>query len=79
MLDEDFRRRVLEGTTDLKLAGGVILDVTLETTQVNKGGLWYNKSFAVTEVHGWKQNAKQAEMLLTHVSDDDHQDGQDTK
>ena len=31
MLDDNFKQQVLEGTTDLKLAGGVILDVTLET------------------------------------------------
>lgn len=76
MLDDNFKLQVLEGTTDLKLAGGVILDVTLETTQVNKGGLWHNKSFAIAEVHGWRQNPEQAEMLLSHGSDDDDQNDQ---
>lgn len=76
MLDEKFKQQILEGTTDLKLAGGVILDVTLETTQVSKGGLWHNKSFAVVAVHGWRQNPEQAEMLLAHRSDDDDQNDQ---
>lgn len=77
MLDEGFKQQILEGTTDLRLAGGVILDVTLETTQVNEGGLWYNKSFAVSEVHSWRQNPQQAELLLSHRSDDDDQENQD--
>ncbi|WP_170411245.1 hypothetical protein [Ruegeria atlantica] len=76
MLDERFKHQILEGTTDLRLAGGVILDVTLEVTQVNEGGLWYNKSYAVTEVHSWRQNPQQADLLLAHGSDDDEQDDQ---
>ncbi|WP_170761949.1 hypothetical protein [Ruegeria lacuscaerulensis] len=79
MLDEHFKQQVLEGTTDLKLAGGVILDVTLETTQVKRGGLWHNNSFAVVQVHGWRQNAEQAELLLSHGSDDDDQNDQNTQ
>ncbi len=74
MLDESFKLQILEGTTDLKLAGGVILDVTLETKQEHIDGLWHNKSFAIAEVHGWRQNPEQAEMLLSHGSDDDDQD-----
>ncbi len=79
MMDERFKQQVLEGTTDLKLAGGVILDVTLETKQENRGGLWHNKSFAITEVHGWRQNAEQAEMLLSHGGDDDDQNDQNAQ
>lgn len=77
MLDEEFKRQVLEGTTDLRLAGGVILDITLETTQVNEGGLWHNKSYAVAEVHGWRQNPQQADLLLSHRSDGDDQSDQE--
>lgn len=76
MLDERFKLQILDGTTDLRLASGVLLDVTLETTQVNEGGLWYNKSYAVSEVHGWRQNSQQAELLLSHESDDDDQEDQ---
>lgn len=77
MLDEKFKKQVLEGTTDLRLAGGVILDITLEITQVNEGGLWHNKSFTVAEVHSWRQNPQQAELLLSHRGDDDDQHNQD--
>jgi hypothetical protein len=73
MMDPIFRQQILDGTTNLKLAGGVILDVTLETTQENRGGLWYNKSFVITKVHDWRQNAEQAEMLLSHSRNDDDQ------
>ena len=76
MLDENFKRQVLEGTTDLRLAGGVILDITLETTQVNEGGLWHNKSYSVSEVHGWRQNPQQADLLLSHRSDGNDQSDQ---
>lgn len=76
MLDDGFQQQILDGSTELKLAGGVILDVTLETTQVNIGGLWNNKSFAILEVHGWRQNPAQAELLLSHGSDDGNQDDQ---
>ena len=79
MMDESFNRQILDGTTDLKLAGGVILDVTLETTQENRGGLWHNKSFAITEVHSWRQNAEQAEMLLSHGSDEDDQNDENAQ
>ena len=78
MLDESFKQQLLEGSTELRLAGGVILDVTLNTTQVNDGGLWRNKSFAVADVHGWRQNPEQAELLLSHRSDDDDQEKQNT-
>lgn len=71
MLDERFKQQILDGTTELRLAGGVILDVTLETKQVKEGGLWHNRSFAVSEVHGWRQNPQQAELLLSHRSDGD--------
>ncbi|ATF17128.1 hypothetical protein [Phaeobacter gallaeciensis] len=71
MLDERFKQQILDGTTELRLAGGVILDVTLETKQVKEGELWHNKSFAVSEVHGWRQNPQQAELLLSHRSDSD--------
>ncbi|MGY3436761.1 MULTISPECIES: hypothetical protein [unclassified Marinovum] len=77
MLDERFKQQILDGSTDLRLAGGVILDITLETTQVNEGGLWHNKSYAVSEVHGWRQNPQQADLLLSHRSDEDDQDDQD--
>lgn len=76
MLDERFKLQILDGSTDLRLAGGVILDITLEITQVNEGGLWHNKSYAVSEVHGWRQNPQQAELLLSHRSDDDDQHDQ---
>lgn len=76
MLDENFKRQVLDGSTELRLAGGVILDITLEITQVNEGSLWHNKSYAVTEVHGWRQNPTQADLLLSHRSDYDDQDDQ---
>ena len=76
MLDEAFKQQILDGTTELKLAGGVLLDVTLETTQINESGLWKNKSFAVSEVHGWRQNPEQAELLLSHGSNDNDQDNQ---
>ena len=77
MLDENFKQQILDGSTDLRLAGGVILDITLEITQVNEGGLWHNKSYAVSEVHSWRQNPQQAELLLSHRSDDDNQNDQD--
>lgn len=71
MLDSKFKQQILEGTTELKLATGIILDVTLEVTQEKEGDLWKNKSFAVTEVHSWRQNPRQAELLLSHRSNDD--------
>jgi len=77
MLDEKFKQQMLDGTTQLMLAGGVLLDVTLETTQEYEGGVWHNKSFAVSEVHGWRQNLQQAELLLAPRSDDDDQENQD--
>lgn len=76
MLDERFKQQILDGTTDLKLAGGVILDVTLETTQENIDGLWHNKAFAIAEVHSWRQNPEQAEMLLSHTGDNDDENDQ---
>jgi len=76
MLDENFKQQLLDGSTDLRLAGGIILDVTLETAQVNEDGLWRNKSFAVLEVHTWRQNPEQAELLLSHRSDEDDQEDQ---
>lgn len=79
MMDERFKQQILDGTTDLKLAGGVILDVTLETTQENRGGLWYNKSFAITEVHGWRQITEQAEMLFSHSSNGDDQNDENAQ
>lgn len=77
MLDETFKKQVLEGATDLKLAGGVILDVTLETTQDNNAGVWYNKSHSIAKVHKWRQNTEQAELLLSHPSNSEDQDHQD--
>jgi len=74
VLDENFKQQVLDGTTDLRLAGGVILDVTLETTQVYEDGVWKNKSYSIVEVHNWRQSPKQAELLLSHK----HEDDQDT-
>lgn len=76
MLDDDFKQRFLEGTTDLKLAGGVILEVTLEVTQSFQDGVWQNKSFAIIEVHSWRQNSEQAEMLLSHTGDNDDENEQ---
>lgn len=77
MLDDNFKQKVLSGSTQLRLAGGVILDITLETTQIKESGLWKNKSFAITEVHGWQQNPEQAELMLSHRADDDDQASQD--
>jgi len=73
MLDFEFKQQILEGTTELKLATGIILDITLEIAQVKEGDLWKNKSFAVAKVHSWRQNPKQAELLLSHRSNDDDQ------
>lgn len=69
MLHSEFKQQILDGDTDLRLAAGVILDVTLETTQEYRDGLWYDKSYAILHVHGWRQNPQQAEMLLTNPSD----------
>ena len=77
MLDEYFHQQLLNGTTQLRLAGGVLLDVTLETTQVYADGVWQNKSYAIAEVHSWRQNPEQAELLLSHSSDDGDQNDQD--
>ncbi len=79
MLDEDFKTKLLKGETSLKLAGGVVLDVTLETTQEKRDGLWHNKSFSITEVHGWDQNVEQADMLLSNESNDDYQSDQNNQ
>lgn len=79
MLDEDFHQQLLNGTTQLRLAGGVLLDVTLETTQVYAEGVWKNKSYTIAEVHSWRQNPEQAELLLSHNSDDDNQDDQNAQ
>lgn len=79
MLDENFQQQLLDGTTQLRLAGGVILDVTLETTQVYADGVWQNKSYAIPEVHTWRQNPEQAEMLLSHSSDGDDQNDQNAQ
>lgn len=76
MLDERFHQQLLDGTTQLRLAGGVILDVTLETTQVYADGVWQNKSYAIPEVHSWRQNPEQAELLLSHTGDDDDENEQ---
>lgn len=79
MLDESFQHQILDGTTELRLASGVILDVTLETTQFYADGVWQNKSYAISEVHSWRQNPGQAELLLSHSSDDDDQNGQNAQ
>ncbi len=79
MLDDKFKQQVLDGTTQLRLAGGVILDVTLETTQVFADGVWQNKSYAIPEVHSWKQNPEQAEMLLSHSGDDNDQNNENAQ
>jgi len=79
MLDANFQKQVLDGTTQLRLAGGVILDVTLETTQVYADGVWQNKSYAIPEVHSWRQNPAQAELLLSHSSDHDDQNEQNAQ
>lgn len=79
MLDDKFKQQVLDRTTQLRLAGGVILDVTLETTQVFADGVWQNKSYAIPEVHSWKQNPEQAEMLLSHSGDDNDQNNENAQ
>lgn len=79
MLNENFQQQILDGTTQLRLAGGVILDVTLETTQVFADGVWQNKSYAISEVHSWRQNTEQAELLLSHSGDDDDQNDQNAQ
>ena len=79
MLDNKFRQQILDGTTQLRLAGGVILDVTLETTQVYADGVWQNKSYAIREVHTWRQDTEQAELLLSHSSDDNDQNDQNAQ
>lgn len=79
MLDNKFRQQILDGTTQLRLAGGVILDVTLETTQVYADGVWQTKSYAIREVHTWRQDTKQAELLLSHSSDDNDQNDQNAQ
>lgn len=79
MLDENFHQQLLDGTTQLRLAGGVLLDVTLETTQIYADGVWQNKSYAIPEVHSWRQNPEQAELLLSHSSDDDDQNDQNAQ
>ena len=79
MHDERFQQQILDGTTQLRLAGGVILDVTLETTQVYADGVWQNKSYAIPEVHTWRQNPEQAELLLSHSGDDDNQSDQNAQ
>ncbi len=79
MLDENFQQQLLDGTTQLRLAGGVILDVTLETTQIYADGVWQNKSYAIPEVHTWRQNSEQAELLLSHSSDSDDQNDQNAQ
>lgn len=79
MLDGAFKLQILNGTTQLRLAGGVILDVTLKTKQVYSDGVWQNKSYEISEVHSWRQNPQQAEMLLSHSSNDNNQDGQNTQ
>lgn len=79
MLDESFKRQVLDGTTQLKLAGGVILSVTLETTQIYVNGVWQNESYAISEVHTWRQSPEQADLLLSHSSDNDDQDDQNAQ
>ncbi len=73
MLDDEFRRKLLEGDTELRLATGIILDVTLELKQVLRDGLWHNDARSITEVHGWRQNPEQAELLLAEPGDDDDQ------
>jgi hypothetical protein len=79
VLDENFKQQLLDGKTQLRLAGGVILDVTLETTQVYADGVWQNKSFAIPEVHTWRQNPEQAELLLSHGGDGDDQNDQNAQ
>ena len=79
MLDENFQQQLLNGTTQLRLAGGILLDVTLETTQLYADGAWQNKSYAIPEVHSWRQNPQQAELLLSHSSDDGDQNDQNSQ
>lgn len=79
MLDDNFKDQILNGQTNLKLAGGVILEVTLEITQELEHGLWYHKSYAISEVHDWLQSPEQAELLLSHGGDDDDENDQNAQ